>query len=104
MKCQGKNYRQLSASGFNPIMQQPNIYHNYGPVFGNNSIISAPMLFDGGNYTVTNSKNSNNQLQIPSIESGLKKESKRNEREENKNRLANMLRISNGIGDGDMDC
>jgi hypothetical protein len=70
---QGQHFRNLSATGCNPIIQPPQNIYNYGPVFSNIGSIAAPMVFGGTYDHVTNNKNSLNQSSIPSSDLDSKK-------------------------------
>ena len=60
MTYDSKHYRNLSATGFDPIIQRPQVTNdNYedGPaVFSHIGSIAAPMVFGGGSYNVTQQK------------------------------------------------
>lgn len=99
---QGQHYRNLSATGFNPIFQPPQVVQNYGPVFGNIGSVAAPMVF-GGNYKVC--YNSHNRSIPQAVSNGKEslssKSSKRSLRQENEDRLAALFGMgSTGKEDG----
>ena len=53
---QGQHHRQLGTTGYNPVFNPAPVVQNFGPVFGSNISIAAPILF-GGDY-ISNSNNS----------------------------------------------
>ena len=92
----GQHHRQLGSTGYNPVFNPAPQVVNYGPVFGSNISITAPMLF-GGDF-VSNSNNSTtvNRGQTAPLVSNAKdhlsnRQSKRAEREENVEKMSAMI-------------
>jgi hypothetical protein len=99
---QGEHHRQLGATGYNPVFNPAPVVQNYGPVFGSNLSISAPMVFGGvtGDY-ISNSNNSStvNRGQSVPLVSNAKdflsnRQFKRTERQENIEKIIAIITCS----------